>query len=95
VAANVGICSWYDYGWPESFIYRLLNLQISTSGKVLPVAKTSVTVSLIIGRVGHIYTVYLWYLWQGNHQIYGHVRCIYAVLANPNYRVRGTRLQNN
>ena len=21
--------------------------------------------------------------WQGNHQIYGHIRCIYTVLANP------------
>ena len=25
------------------------------------------------------YTVF----WQGNHQIYGHVWCIYTVLANP------------
>ena len=23
------------------------------------------------------------YFWQGNHQIYGHIRCIYTVLANP------------
>jgi len=39
-------------------------------------------------RVGqnHIYTVYIryfWYFWQGNHQKYGHIRCIYTVLANP------------
>jgi len=36
-------------------------------------------------RVGqnHIYTVYIRYFWQGNHQIYGHIRCIYTVLANP------------
>ena len=35
-------------------------------------------------RVGqnHIYTVYVRYLWQGNHQIYGHVRSICTVLAN-------------
>ena len=35
-------------------------------------------------RVGqnHIYTVYIQYFWQGNHQIYGHIRCIYTVLAN-------------
>ena len=37
----------------------------------------------------HICTVYIWYFWQGNHQIYGHVwyivRCIYTVLANPSY----------
>jgi len=31
----------------------------------------------------HIYTVYIRYFWQGNHQIYGHIRCIYTVLANP------------
>jgi len=36
-------------------------------------------------RVGqkHIYTVYIRYFWQGNHQIYGHIRCAYTVLANP------------
>jgi hypothetical protein len=36
-------------------------------------------------RVGqnHTYTVYTWYFWQGNHQIYGHIRCVYTVLANP------------
>jgi adenosyl cobinamide kinase/adenosyl cobinamide phosphate guanylyltransferase len=38
-----------------------------------------------IHRVGHnhIYTVCIRYFWQGNHQIYGHIRCIYTVLANP------------
>ena len=38
-------------------------------------------------RVGqnHIYTVYTQYFWQGNRQIYGHIRCIYTVLANPRY----------
>jgi hypothetical protein len=38
-------------------------------------------------RVGqnHIYTVYIRYFWQGKHQIYGHIRCIYTVLANPTY----------
>jgi len=32
-----------------------------------------------IRRVGqnHIYTVYIRYSWQENHQIYGHIRCIY------------------
>ena len=40
---------------------------------------------LLMYRVGqnHIYTVYIRYFWQGNHQIYGHIRCIYTVLANP------------
>jgi hypothetical protein len=44
--------------------------------------------SSIISRVGqnHIYTVYIQYFLQGFHQIYGHIRCIYTVLANPNYK---------
>jgi len=46
---------------------------------------------LHICRVGqnHIYTVYIWCFWQGNHQIYGHIRCIYTVLANPTYLRKG------
>ena len=32
----------------------------------------------------HIYTVYAIF-WQGDHQIYGHIRCIYTVLANPEH----------
>jgi hypothetical protein len=42
-----------------------------------------------ICRVGqnHIYTVYVRYFWQGNYQIYGHIRCIYTVLANPIHTV--------
>ena len=30
----------------------------------------------------HIYTVHILYVWQGNRQIYGHIRCIYTVLAS-------------
>jgi uncharacterized protein YfaP (DUF2135 family) len=26
------------------------------------------------------YTVYIRYCWQGNHQIYGHIRCIYGII---------------
>jgi hypothetical protein len=42
---------------------------------------------LHIIRVGqnHIYTVYIQYFWQGNFNMYGHIRCIYTVLANPTY----------
>jgi hypothetical protein len=38
-------------------------------------------------RVGqnYIYTVYIRHFWQRNHQIYGHIRCIYTILANPKY----------
>jgi len=30
-----------------------------------------------------MHTVCIRYFWQGNPQIYGHIRCIYTVLANP------------
>ena len=42
-------------------------------------------------RVGqnHIYTVFIRYFWQGNHQIFGHIRCIHTVLANPMLFVSG------
>jgi len=38
-------------------------------------------------RVGqnHIYTVYIRSFWQGNHQLFGHIRWIYMVLDNPTY----------
>jgi len=38
-----------------------------------------------IHRVGQhlIYTVHVRYVWQGKHRMYGHVRCICTVLANP------------
>ena len=31
-------------------------------------------------HIYHIYMVCIRYFWQGNHQIYGHIRCIYTVL---------------
>ena len=42
-------------------------------------------VSRQMSRVGqnNIYTVCIRYFWQGNHHIYGHIRYIYTVLANP------------
>jgi len=44
-----------------------------------------------IHRVGqnHIYTVCIRYFWQGNHHIYGHIRCIYTVLASPTHTTFG------
>ena len=30
-------------------------------------------------------TVYVRYFWQGNHHTYGHIRCVYTVLANPSH----------
>ena len=29
--------------------------------------------------------MYIRYFWQGHHQIYGHIRFIYTVLANPKH----------
>jgi hypothetical protein len=31
----------------------------------------------------YVYTVYIRCFGQGNHHIYGHIRCAYTVLANP------------
>ena len=61
---------------------RVLTLCVCVS--CLAVCKVPLT---RISRVGqnHIYMVYLRYFWQGNYQIYGHIRCIYTVLANPAY----------
>jgi len=41
----------------------------------------------LIARVAqsHLSTVHIRYFWQGNHQIYVHIRCIYMILANPKY----------
>jgi len=33
----------------------------------------------------HLYTLYIRYFLQGFHQIYGHIRRIYTVLANPRF----------
>jgi len=40
----------------------------------------------IVGQ-NHIYTVHIRYFWQENHQIYGHIRCVCTVLANPIHMV--------
>jgi len=39
---------------------------------------------LLMRRVGQN-TVYVQCFWQGNHQVYGYIRCIYTVLANPTH----------
>jgi len=56
------------------------------SGKALDhVATLEDATKVRVIRVGqhHIYTVHIRYIWQENHQIYGHIRCIYTVLAIP------------
>jgi hypothetical protein len=50
--------------------------------------RVSHSISLFVGlarTIYNIYTVYIRYFLQGNHKIYGHIRCIYTVLANPIY----------
>jgi len=37
-------------------------------------------------QVGLARTTYIRYFWQGDHQIYGHIRCTHTVLANPTYK---------
>jgi len=46
------------------------------------VSQNHIYIAVYVGQNRFVYTVYVWYLWQGNHQIYGH---IYTVLANPTY----------
>jgi len=43
----------------------------------------------------HIYMVCIRSFWQGNHQICGHIRCIYTSLANPIYLSLMHQLQIN
>ena len=47
-------------------------------------AHLCVYVVRLVSRVGqdHIGMVYIRYYWQGNHELYSHIRCIYMVLAN-------------
>ena len=33
--------------------------------------------------------MYIRYFWQGRHQLYGHIRCVYTVLVNPRYFWQG------
>jgi hypothetical protein len=42
----------------------------------------------MVGLARTMYTVYIRYFWQGNHQVYGHIRCEYMVLASPRYVAR-------
>jgi len=48
-----------------------------------PPGNTYMNVNFRVGQ-NRIYAGYMRYFWQENHQIYGQIRCIYTVLANPN-----------
>ena len=46
---------------------------------------TKYTVNMYGSGQPYIYTVFIRCSWQGNHQIYGHIRCTCTVVANPTY----------
>jgi len=49
----------------------------------VPFHARTMSVACTFSCQNHIYTAYVRYFWQGNYHIYGHIRCIYTVLANP------------
>jgi hypothetical protein len=65
-----------------------LGSQTEPQADNLHLVKLQHTLLSIIGQ-NHIYTVYIRYFWQGNYEIYGHIQCIYTVLANPTFEARG------
>jgi hypothetical protein len=67
-------------GCPDQNGGTLCFVKLTT--KVTHGHQSSVIVMSWVGQ-NHIYTVYTRYFWQGNHRLYGHIRCIYTVLANP------------
>ena len=58
---------------PDDMPYAWGNLMLSMRTRVMVMEG-----ACCVCRVGqnHIYTAYIRYFWQGNHQTYGHIRCI-------------------
>ena len=48
-------------------------------------ASTEHCVHACVGLARTIHIRCIRYFWQENHQLYGHIRCIYTVLANPTH----------
>ena len=44
-----------------------------------------VSVMCRVGQNHILHAVHIRYFWQGNHQNYGHIWCIFTVLANPSH----------
>jgi len=38
-----------------------------------------------MNKYKNLYTVHIQYFWQGHHLIYGHIQCVFTVLAKPVY----------
>jgi len=51
------------------------------------ISKLRYTLHILSVGQNHICTVYMRYFWQGIQQIYGHIRCMYTVLANTAHTV--------
>jgi hypothetical protein len=75
-----GTCNWCIHGGTTG-VGKSASIPLPSRSSTLKF----LTSGSLLFRVdqNHIYTVYIRYFWQGNHQTYGHILCIYAVLANP------------
>jgi hypothetical protein len=78
----------YIYGSGQPYIrtYDMVLMNLANPSHAAEGSHSHMTgAKAVMCRVGqnHIYTVYIRYFGQGNHQIYGHIRCVYTVLANP------------
>jgi len=94
-----GLCSaWVLQSWTYIVAYTSRSLHRAAWSKhkkrgdacfrwCVPVVGINSFNSMHTHKVGqnHIYAVCTRYFWQGNHQIYGHIRYVYTVLANPTY----------
>ena len=80
------------YIWFIRRIYTALCKTVYTDTDTDTVASTNIRPYIYAVYMYAVYirirfwpTLYIRYCWQGNHHIYGHVRCIYTVLAIPIY----------
>jgi hypothetical protein len=80
---------WFKYTFRQLHAHPVhTRIHTYTRTQYMPVCQCKVPVcrSESMSRVGqnHIYTVHVRCFWQGNHQIYGYIRCLFTVL--PNYK---------
>ena len=81
---HVSVCVYmciYTGGWVHVrvYVYACLCACVRVCVFVLKHGPP-VMVGMLLYRVdqNHIYKVYIQYFWQGNHQINGHIKCIYS-----------------
>jgi len=75
---NVWCPLWVHIVWCPLWVHNVWSLaqKRRTKNKVRHMPRTG---------QNYIYTVYVRYFWQGNHQIQSHIRCIFTVPANPTH----------